>query len=194
LRPVSFQQVKGPAGLVTGILGCAAQLPLRSAAQYDRMDKWQRFILANARYAPKVLPFLVQAGFSLARRLGKDKFFMQVNGGSAADMETFADPQVREAILLGSDVCLADRKSAHEAFTRECISSERDWSDLIHAVRVPVHLLQGDQDPQTPVQTIHELMGDYPALKVEFLPQTGQLLFFKEWRYVLDRIAQFVPG
>lgn len=181
-------------GLVTGILGCAAQLPLRSAAQYDRMDKWQRFILANARYAPKVLPFLVQAGFSLARRLGKDKFFMQVNGGSAADMETFADPQVREAILLGSDVCLADRKSAHEAFTRECISSERDWSDLIHAVRVPVHLLQGDQDPQTPVQTIHELMGDYPALKVEFLPQTGQLLFFKEWRYVLDRIAQFVPG
>jgi pimeloyl-ACP methyl ester carboxylesterase/DNA-binding CsgD family transcriptional regulator len=182
------------AGLVTGILGCAAQLPLRSAAQYDRMDKWQRFILANARYAPKVLPFLVQAGFSLARRLGKDKFFMQVNGGSAADMETFADPQVREAILLGSDVCLADRKSAHEAFTRECISSERDWSDLIHAVRVPVHLLQGDQDPQTPVQTIHELMGDYPALKVEFLPQTGQLLFFKEWRYVLDRIAQFVPG
>ncbi len=181
-------------GLVTGILGCAAQLPLRSAAQYDRMDKWQRFILANARYAPKVLPFLVQAGFSLARRLGKDKFFMQVNGGSAADMETFADPQVREAILLGSDVCLADRKSAHEAFTRECISSERDWSDLIRAVRVPVHLLQGDQDPQTPVQTIHELMGDYPALKVEFLPKTGQLLFFKEWRYVLDRIAQFVPG
>lgn len=181
-------------GLVTGILGCAAQLPLRSAAQYDRMDKWQRFILANARYAPKVLPFLVQAGFSLARRLGKDKFFIQVNGGSAADMETFADPQVREAILLGSDVCLADRKSAHEAFTRECISSERDWSDLIRAVRVPVHLLQGDQDPQTPVQTIHELMGDYPALKVEFLPKTGQLLFFKEWRYVLDRIAQFVPG
>jgi pimeloyl-ACP methyl ester carboxylesterase/DNA-binding CsgD family transcriptional regulator len=180
-------------GLVTGILGCAAQLPLRSAAQYDRMDKWQRFILANARYAPKVLPFLVQAGFSLARRLGKDKFFMQVNGGSAADMETFADPQVREAILLGSEVCLADRMSAHEAFTRECISSERDWSGLIHAVRVPVQLLQGDQDPQTPVQTIHELMGDYPALKVEFLPQTGQLLFFKEWRLVLDRIVQFLP-
>jgi hypothetical protein len=46
------------------------------------MDKWQRFILANARYAPKVLPFLVQAGFSLARRLGKEKFFTQVNGGS----------------------------------------------------------------------------------------------------------------
>ena len=175
--------------LVTAILGCAAQLPLRSAAQYDRMDKWQRFILANARYAPKVLPFLVQAGFSLARRLGKEKFFAQVNGGSPADMATFADPAVREAMMLGSEVCLGAKLSAHEAFTRECISSERDWSALIHAAPGPVLLLQGDQDPQTPVQTIRELMGDYPTLQVEFLPQTGQLLFFKVWPLVLDRLG-----
>jgi pimeloyl-ACP methyl ester carboxylesterase len=93
--------------LVRGIVGCACQLPLRTAAQYERMDKWQRFILANARYAPKVLPFLVQAGFSLARRLGKEKFFAQVNGGSPADMETFARPDVRAAVLEGSDTCLA---------------------------------------------------------------------------------------
>ncbi|MEZ5913860.1 MAG: hypothetical protein R3D84_17900 [Paracoccaceae bacterium] len=78
--------------LISGILGCAAQLPLHSPAQYERMDKWQRFILANARYAPKILPFLVKAGFSLARRVGKEAFFAQVNGGSAADMETFARP------------------------------------------------------------------------------------------------------
>lgn len=58
---------------------------------------------------------------------------------------------------------------------------------------VPVLLLQGDQDPQTPVQTIRELMVDYPALRVEFLPDTGQLLFFKEWRLALDRIAALLP-
>ena len=175
-------------------LGGAAQLPLRSAAQYDRMDKWQRFILANARYAPKVLPFLVQAGFSLARKLGKEKFFAQVNGGSAADMATFADPAVREAVMAGSEVCLGEKLSAHEAFTRECISSERDWSALIHAAPGPVLLLQGDQDPQTPVQTIRELMGDYPELQIEFLPQTGQLLFFKEWRLALDRLTSLLPS
>ncbi len=180
-------------GLVSGILGCAAQLPLRTAAQYERMDKWQRFILANARYAPKVLPFLVQAGFSLARKLGKEKFFAQVNGGSPADMETFADPEVRAAVLEGSEICLGARTSAHEAFTRECISSERDWSGLIHAVKVPVRLLQGDQDPQTPVLTIRELMVDYPELTIEFLPRTGQLLFFKEWRQVLERVQALLP-
>ena len=178
--------------LVTAVLGCAAQLPLSSPAQYERMDKWQRFILANARYAPKVLPFLVKAGFSLARRLGKERFFAQVNGGSPADMETFADPEVREAILSGSDVTLSETKSAHEAFALECLSSERDWSDLIRAARVPVRLLQGDQDPQTPVVTVKEQMALFPALDVSFLPRTGQLLFFKEWQRVLDELEPFL--
>ena len=180
-------------GLVTGILGCAAQLPLRTAMQYDRMDKWQRFILANARYAPKVLPFLVQAGFSLARRLGKEKFFAQVNGGSAADMEAFGIPEIREAVLAGSEVSLGAKILAHEAFTRECIGSEKDWSDLVHAVTVPVQLLQGDQDPQTPVQTINELMLDYPHLDVSFVPNTGQLLFFAQWPMVLDALQKYLP-
>lgn len=178
--------------LVQAVLGCAAQLPLRTAAQYDRMDKWQRFILANARYAPKVLPFLVQAGFSLARKLGKEKFFAQVNGGSAADMTTFAKPEVREAILEGSEVCLGAKVSAYEAFTRECISSERDWSALVHGAKVPVVLLEGDQDPQTPVQSIRELMVDFPHLEVTFLPDTGQLLFFAEWPQVLDRLEALI--
>ena len=180
-------------GMVTGILGCAAQLPLRTAAQYDRMDKWQRFILANARYAPKVLPFLVQAGFSLARRLGKEKFFAQVNGGSKADMEAFAIPEIREAVLAGSEVSLGAKILAHEAFTRECIGSEKDWSDLVRAVTVPVQLLQGDQDPQTPVQTIKELMQDYPHLDISFVPNTGQLLFFAQWPMVLDALQKYLP-
>lgn len=180
-------------GLVSGILGCAAQLPLQTAAQYERMDKWQRFILANARYAPKVLPFLVQAGFSLARRLGKEKFFAQVNGGSPADMEAFARPEVREAVLRGSDVTLAPKVSAYEAFTRECISSELDWSALVRSARVPVVLLQGDQDPQTPMQTIHELMPAFPNVEISFVPDTGQLLFFAEWPRVLDRLEAMLP-
>lgn len=176
--------------LVRGIVGAACQLPIRTPGQYERMDKWQRFILANARYAPKILPFLVQAGFSLARRLGKEAFFRQVNGGSPADMETFSRPDVRLAVLEGSDVCLAPKWSAHAAFTAECIGSEKDWSALVRAVRVPVLLLQGDQDPQSPVATIRELAADFPQLEVRFLPGTGQLLFFAEWPQVLDAVVE----
>jgi pimeloyl-ACP methyl ester carboxylesterase/DNA-binding CsgD family transcriptional regulator len=172
--------------LVRAVLGCACQLPLRTAVQYERMDKWQRFILANARYAPKVLPFLVKAGFSLARRLGKAAFFTQVNGGSPADMATFARADVRAAVLEGSEVCMSATHLAAEAFTRECIGSEKDWSALVKATQLRVHLLQADQDPQTPLQTIRELMGDYPHLQITILPDTGQLLLFAEWPRVLD--------
>ena len=49
-------------------------------------------------------------------------------------------------------------------------------------------LLQGDQDPQTPVQSIRELMEDFPHLEVRFVPQTGQMLFFKEWPLVLEEV------
>ena len=107
-------------------------------------------------------------------------------------METFARPDVREAMLEGSDVCLTRKWSAHEAFTRECISSEKDWSSVVKACTVPVLLLQGDQDPQSPVLTVRELMADFPQVEVRFLPQTGQLLFFAEWPQVLDQVEAMV--
>ena len=188
----ALQLAESRPDLVRGIVGAACQLPLKTAAQYERMDKWQRFILANARYAPKVLPFLVQAGFSLARRLGKEAFFRQVNGGSPADMEAFDRAEVRAAILEGSEVCLSKTWSAHAAFAAECIGSEKDWSALVRTVKVPVCLYQGDQDPQSPAVTIRELAVEYPHLTLHYLPDTGQLLFMTEWPEVLQTVSQML--
>lgn len=179
--------------LVRAVLGCAAQLPLRTPAQYERMDKWQRFVLANARYAPRVLPFIVKAGFSLARKLGPEDFFRKVNGGSAADMQAFDDPAIRSAVVAGAaqTLLLPDGHGA-AAFAQECLGSEKDWSAIVAAARVPVRLLQADQDPQSPVLTIRELMADFPHLDVTFVPNTGQLLFFSRWSLVLDEAERLM--
>jgi pimeloyl-ACP methyl ester carboxylesterase len=77
---------------------------------------------------------------------------------------------------------------AAEAFTRECINSEKDWSGLIRATTVRVKLLQGDQDPQSPMLTVQEIAAEFPVLDVEFLPDTGQLLLFSDWPRVLDEV------
>jgi pimeloyl-ACP methyl ester carboxylesterase/DNA-binding CsgD family transcriptional regulator len=180
--------------LVTGILGCSAALPAMTAAQYERMHKWHRFILANARYAPKILPFLVKAGFSLARRIGSASFFESVNAGSPADIRTFADPQVREAILMGSEICLSDWHTAHIAFARECIDSETNWAQTVRACKVPVRLLQGGQDPQSPTETIRELAVEFPHLDIEIIEDAGQLLLFQEWPRVLQELEAFLPS
>jgi pimeloyl-ACP methyl ester carboxylesterase/DNA-binding CsgD family transcriptional regulator len=179
--------------LVSGILACAGTLPTLTASQYERMGKWHRFILANARYAPLILPFLVKAGFSLARRIGKVEFLNSVNADSPSDLKTYADPEVREAMLMGSEICLSDWHVAHEAFARECIDSESDWSDAIRACRTPVRMLQGDQDPQAPRKTIEELIPEFPNLNISIIEDCGQLLFFKEWRMALDEVEAFLP-
>lgn len=179
--------------LVKGILACAGTLPTLTAGQYERMGKWHKFILANARYAPLILPFLVKAGFLLARRIGKVQFFNSVNADSPSDLRTYADPEVREAMLLGSEVSLSDWHIAHEAFARECIDSETDWSHVVRKCSVPVRMLQGDEDPQSPRKTIEELIPEYPNLNISIIEDCGQLLFFKEWRMALDELEPFLP-
>lgn len=177
-------------GLVRGLLATAPQLPIRDPAHLERMDKWHRFILANARYAPRVLPFLVQAGFAWARRIGRERFLREVNANSPADLATFDRPDIHEAILKGSEVALGPKISAHAAFARDVIDATRDWSGLVERARVPVLLVQGDQDPQSPMETLREQVLDYPHLKVEYLPEAGQLLFFGYWPRMLDHLVR----
>lgn len=179
---------------VTGILGCSAALPVMSARQYERMGKWHRFILANARYAPRILPFLVRSGFALAMSIGKERFFQSVNASSPADLRTFSDPAIRAAILTGSDICLGSQHSAHEAFARECIDSETSWADLVRRCPVRVRLLQGAEDPQTPAETVRELMLEFTELDIEIVENAGQLLFFQEWPRVFDELEAFLPS
>ncbi len=179
--------------LVTGILACAAQLPHKGGAQYARMDKWPRFVLGNARYAPGVVPFAVQAGFMLARQMGKENYYSMVNGGSIADTAAFMQPEIREAILAGSEVTLSAKISAHEAFAREALGSEQDWSDIVRNCRVPVVLMQGDQDAQAPLVTLREQVSEYPHLELKVMSDAGRLVFFVHWQTALEILERFLP-
>lgn len=177
-------------GRMMGIIGCAAQLPIQDSAQYERMDKWQRFINWNARYAPKLLPFLVKAGFSLAQRIGKERFFESVNGGSRADMQAFSQPSIRRAVLVGTDVCLSHEHIAHRAFSLEVIDHEVNWIDSLRESPVPIELYQGDQDPQSPLDTVNEIIDGMDHIKMQVIENTGQILFFTAWPQILPRAKQ----
>lgn len=182
-------------GRVTALIACAGVLPLTQAEQYDRMDKWHRFILAGARYTPHLLPFMVKAGFALAKRLGKRGFLHAVYGKSDADMRTIADMEVYEALVVGSEVCLSDTHSAHDAFAREVIAHETtDWTEDVLAFkdRIPFIMMNGLQDPQMAPETLAEFRCDYPWIEFDVFTDAGQLLFFAKWREVLDRLMPFL--
>ena len=180
---------------ITGILACAGMLPLTRRAQFERMDKWHRFILAGAKYTPHLLPFMVKAGFLLARRIGKGGFARAIYGESGADIATFEDPEVYEAIVGGSEVALSATHSAHEAFARQLVGGQlEDWSGDLVALKgaLPVILMNGAQDPQVPRATYEEFRRDHPWIEYHLFEDAGQLVFFRHWRAALDRLAPLV--
>jgi pimeloyl-ACP methyl ester carboxylesterase/DNA-binding CsgD family transcriptional regulator len=181
---------------MTAMICSAGLLPLTRSAQYERMDKWHRFILAGARYTPHLLPFMVKAGFALARRLGKRGFIHAVYGNSRADLATFEIDEVYEAMVCGSEVALSDTHSAHDAFAREVICHETtDWSDEVDALRRSgraVYFLNGLQDPQVPPATLDEFRQDYPWIDFRVYPDAGQLVFFLKWRDALEIVQRHV--
>jgi pimeloyl-ACP methyl ester carboxylesterase/DNA-binding CsgD family transcriptional regulator len=182
---------------VRALICCAGVLPLSRAEQYERMDKWHRFILAGARYTPHLLPFMVKAGFALARRLGKRGFIHAVYGKSKADVATFEVPEVYEAMVCGSEVALSDTHSAHDAFAREVIAHETmDWNCEVAGLEksVPVHFLNGLQDPEVPPETLADHQRDYPWIDFRVYPDAGQLLFFLKWRDVLQMLDPYLES
>lgn len=182
---------------LTAIIACAGVLPLTRPEQYERMDKWHRFILAGARYTPHLLPFMVKAGFALARRLGKRSFIRAVHSTSPGDVALIDDPDAFAAMETGTEICLSASHSAHIAFAREMIANHRpERADELAAIagKVPIHVLAGGQDPQTKPETLEEYRADYPWIDFRLYPQAGQLMFFGEWRDALDLATDYLRG
>lgn len=179
----------------TALIACAGVLPMTRREQYERMEKWHRFILAGAKYTPHLLPFMVKAGFLLARKIGKRGFVHAVYGQCPADVETFEDPDVFEAMVTGSEVALSEDHSAHAAFARQILGRQAgDWSADIDALRgqKPVIFMNGAQDPQVPMETLAEFRRDHGWIDYRLYDDAGQLVFFRHWRDVLDQVEKFL--
>ena len=181
--------------MAEAILAFGGALPYTKPEQFERMEKWHRFILANARYAPHLLPFMVKAGFFLARRIGKRGFVHAVYGNCPADVATFEDPEVFEAMITGSEVALSDTFSAHRSFSREVIAQARaDWVKDVEAVRgkVPVHFVNGLQDPMVPEATLRDYMAEHDWIDYTLHEDAGQLIFFAKWRDCLELVEKYL--
>lgn len=184
-------------GQITSILACGGMMPNSRPEMYERMDKWHRFILASARYTPKLLPFMVKAGFHLARRIGRRSFIHAVYGGSEADISTFEEPEVFEAIVTGSEVTFADNADASTSFSRQLVHQEStDWRDKVLELKdnnIPVHFICGLQSPEVHADTIAFYQEEYPWVEYAIYEDAGEMIFFRHWRDVLTVLQKYLP-
>jgi DNA-binding CsgD family transcriptional regulator/pimeloyl-ACP methyl ester carboxylesterase len=169
---------------ITALIQAPACFPVETRAQYERMHKWHRFINGAARYTPGVLPFLLQAGFHLARKYGRRNFLEAIYGSSPGDMAVVADPEALEAMMVGSEVFLGPGVPAYRAFDHVVAYSREPWAERLRALegRLPVHALQGADDPYCPPETLAEMRAAYPWIEVEVIDDAGELLIFSHWR------------
>lgn len=184
-------------GQVSAILACGGMMPNSEPEMYERMDKWHRFILASARYTPKLLPFMVKAGFHLARRIGKRGFFHAVYGGSKADIDTFEEPEVFEAFVTGSEVTFAPKADASTSFSRQLVHQETtDWRDKVHALntsKIPVHFICGTQSPEVHRDTLQFYQSEYPWVEYSIYDDGGEMIFFRHWPDILEILQKYLP-
>lgn len=181
--------------LITGVMASAAVFPITEAAQIRVMDKWHRMILATARNTPRLLPFLVKAGFALALKAGKDEFMHNIFADAPGDLALLDDPDTRSALIKGTHFTLSKEHNAAEVFTRTTIEQmTRDWRADLRALEqsVPVHLLQGEEDTEVPPEMLERHMIDYPQLQLHRCTRGGRFVFFRHWEKalgLLDRMA-----
>jgi pimeloyl-ACP methyl ester carboxylesterase/DNA-binding CsgD family transcriptional regulator len=179
----------------TALIACAGVLPMTRSEQFERMEKWHRFILAGAKYTPHLLPFMVKAGFLLARKIGKRGFVHAVYGSSPADVDTFEDPEVFEAMVTGSEVALSETHSAHDSFSRMLLGRQNgDWSADVDALKgqLPVIFINGMHDPQVPSETLEDFRRDHDWIDYRIYEDAGQLIFFRHWPDVLETLETFL--
>nr|WP_269434822.1 alpha/beta fold hydrolase [Cochlodiniinecator piscidefendens] len=180
---------------VSAIVTCAPPFPFWKREQFERMDKWYRFILANARFAPRVLPYMVKAGFFLARSIGKRGFLNAVFSNSDADKAVFANQEVFDAMALGSEVTLSHWHSAHVAFACEVtLHAGQNWGNDLAQLegQIPVTAFIGLDGPMMPQQTFDEIQQKYPWIEYKVMPDAGELLLFKYWPEVLEYLTPFL--
>jgi pimeloyl-ACP methyl ester carboxylesterase/DNA-binding CsgD family transcriptional regulator len=175
---------------VSAIIGCGAELPARTKAHYQRMNKWARFVAANARYAPRAMSYIALAFFGLARRIGQKRFVKLVMGSSPPDLKMIEDEDVYAAMLRGSEISVSPSFTAHEAWTAEIIAAlSQDWSDRLRQCPVPIKLFHGIEDPFSPIATVREYAAAIPNITLVEIADRGQILY-REWPLVFHEIEK----
>ncbi|MDX2307344.1 MAG: LuxR C-terminal-related transcriptional regulator [Hyphomicrobium sp.] len=173
----------------TAIVGVGAVMPASEPRHLKRMPAWTRFVIHNARFAPRTMPFVGLAIIGFVRSLGPRHFLESALGSSPADIQALQDVEVQAALLRGDNVALQS-KSFHRAWAAWAVANYgEDWQHKLLACKVPITLFAGVQDPFSPIETVREFAERKPDLKLIEYADCGQLLY-RHWPEFLGEIRQ----
>ncbi len=175
---------------VTEIIGLCARPCLPGDQHYSGMAKWHRFFLSTAKHAPHLLKFTVRASTVMARRLGPEEMFRQLNGSSPADMKLLEDEALLSVLKANAELIVGKSSDVAQAYTHEILATEADWTGLMKGcAQTKTWFVNGGQDPATDIATIAEYREVYPWIDIEVMPDAGQMLIYQHYDDLIPKIA-----
>jgi pimeloyl-ACP methyl ester carboxylesterase len=172
------------AGLVT----VSGNVPILSMAQVSTMSPRQRAVAYTARFAPVLLPAIINAAIALIDGKSASDFARSLYLAGTPDAALVEDPDIADALIEGYRYTVAQ---GSRGFQSDAWHVTQDWSRFVEGVRCPVLLIHGAKDRVVSPDSVADFAARHPSFVLETIPDAGQLLLYGRSQILCDRIAGF---
>jgi pimeloyl-ACP methyl ester carboxylesterase/DNA-binding CsgD family transcriptional regulator len=172
---------------VTRIIGVGAAFPIETREDYARLGIWARFFRANARYAPNMVTLLGRGVRAYIGAVGFEAYAEKVLRGTV-DADALRDPEIRAAVIAGSEVVFSPSVDPSEAFSADMLAVHRDWRPNLTSLKVPVTLFHGEGDPNCPFETAAAHCRANPSWRISAFKGAGSFVHHAHWLPLVEMI------
>ena len=172
---------------VTRIIGVGAAFPIETREDYARLGIWARFFRANARYAPHMLVLLGKGVRAYVGVVGFEAYAEKVLRGTA-DEAALRDPDIRAAVIAGSEIVFSPAVDPSEAFAADTLAVHRDWRPNLASLKVPVTLFHGEGDPNCSFEAAEAHCRANPSWRLLGFKGAGSFVHHAHWLPLVEMI------
>ena len=157
-------------------------LPVKTEADLEGTNGYNRLIPQTRLHFPQALKFLVKTGFAYVTSKGPEAFVTAVLRSSPKDVEWASRPEIMPILVKG---LIVHRKHGYKASYGDIAYAE-DWSDLLTDCPVPIQMAIGEHDRNVQWGAAKRWAAAHDHIKLTILPDSGYLVFYQHNQQILS--------
>jgi DNA-binding CsgD family transcriptional regulator/pimeloyl-ACP methyl ester carboxylesterase len=167
--------------MISELICIGGQMKLPGGRHLHGTGHWQRFFVSTAQTAPNMVRFASKAVMAMSKRIGPEAMLRQLCKDSAADLASLDDPETANILAANLSLMASKDTNSAEAFMREYIAFQRDWTGALHRLRDRrIQVFLAEEDPTINLGALPQLQNAYPWIEFTRLPQAGLALMYQK--------------
>lgn len=176
-------------GRISGILSFGGSVPLDNDAHYKDLPAITRVMLMLAKYSQHAVRLALRSGYRQVIKQGPSYMLQKIYGVAPADRYTTSDPDML-ALLAASARMLTTFGT--DTFERDFQLIIYGWRQDFEATALPLHVIQGEDDPVFLQKHSQVLAQLYPHYTLHTVKGAGQLVFLQDEAATLAAVKSHV--